>query len=572
MNSTFIRILPLLALATGVGCGVLEPKSTSEEQAQPQKAVQASEATAAKPAASQLKAEEQKPEEQEEPIVMVQPQPMPTLPEAEAMPVPEPMPEPVAGAPASETPATEAGAEPAVAPVVADTTSEIQPAPPSEEPETIAKLQPAQPPQKTDADKKSMADELAGKGDNYFIVEIAEKDQTHPMYGQGHKLGMLLNGVQGKTIVMKRGETYDFDVRTDPLHDVYFSTSKQGWGGGTVVDGIKGQFTYKGIIKYAPNEKTPDVVYYQCRNHNSMGGKIIVVNKNTSKAEIDKLLAQDKKSRAAAGASTAKKATVSEARVKQKLSFADMMFMSKGTSRVNASDNAAAKKMLVDAKTKLTSARKALTSGQNAHALEMADEVLRLIGSASRLVPSEEVLAEQKERYLEILDAVKNFEVSHKEAYEDTLKKRGEKAAVQYDKKQINKLLADAKVFADKKQYTKAIPLLEQAENIVTSAINVMLDSQTIVYDLNFETAEEEYEYELKRFKSYEELVPVAIEQKRPAPGAVKLMDGFVAKGRSQRDSAIAKAKEGDFPTAIAMMLSATTQVRRALRIAGVSQ
>ena len=104
----------------------------------------------------------------------------------------------------------------------------------------------------------------------------------------------------------------------------------------------------------------------------------------------------------------------------------------------------------------------------------------------------------------------------------------------------------------------------------MTSAINMMLDSKTLVYDVKFDTAEDEYAYELKRFTSYEELVPVAIERKKPAPGAVKLMDGFVKKGRNQRADAIKKAAEGDYPTAIAMMLSATTQVRRALRIAGV--
>ena len=99
-----------------------------------------------------------------------------------------------------------------------------------------------------------------------------------------------------------------------------------------------------------------------------------------------------------------------------------------------------------------------------------------------------------------------------------------------------------------------------------------MLNAQTIVYDLNFKTAEEEYNYEAKRFKSYEELVPVAIEQKKPAPGAVKLMDSFVEKGRFQQQEAIKKAKSGDFPVAITMMQSATEQIRRALRIAGVSQ
>ena len=551
MTVKFSPVLPLLALLLTTACSMLD-------EAQPEAPADVVELTpepaSQPPVAKTVETETESKQEADEPIVMVQPQPIPTIPEAKAMPMPEPMPVPSA----EGEPVTETVVEPA------DITTDIQPAP-TAKPDTAPK-----PAVATGVVKKAMSDELAGKGDNYFIIEIAEKDNTHPAYGIGHKLGMVLNGVQGKTIFMRRGETYEYDIRTDPLHDVYFSTSKQGWGGGVVVDGIKGQFTYKGIIKYQPDEKTPDVIYYQCRNHNTMGGKIFVVDKNTDQAKINKLIADDKKT--ATKAVTKQKTKVSAARVKQKLSFADMMFMSKGTKRVNSSNHADAKQKLGEAKTKLASARKLLTSGDNAMALEMADEVLRLIGAASRLVPSEVVLAEQNERYLEILDAVENFRKSHKNTYASTVKKRGKKAAVEIDNKEMDTLLADAKTEADKKQYLKAIPLLEKAESIVTSAINVMLDSQTIVYDLNFETAEEEYLYELGRFKGYADLVPVAIARKRPAPGAVKLMDGFVVKGESQRADAMKKAEAGDFPTAIAMMLSATNNVRRALRIAGVSQ
>ncbi len=460
----------------------------------------------------------------DEPIVMVQPLPITTIPEVTEMP--------------------------------ADVTSEIQPAPVDKPAEA----------KKPDVSSKKL-------DPNYYIVTVAEKNESHPSFGKGHILGFSLDDVQGKTIAMRRGERYQFDVRTDVLHDVYFSTSPVGWGGGVVIDGIKGQFTYKGIIEITPDNKMPDVIYYQCQNHSAMGGKIFVVNKDASEAKINKLIASVKISTASAGKSSkATKAKVSIAKLKQKMTFADMMLVSKGTKRVDASNNKEAKNMLNSAREKMGKARKHLSSGDNEKALAFADDVLRLIGTSSRLVPSEEVLEERNARYMELLDSVKNFEQSHKISKDQTVKTRGKQAVVDYDKKEVTSLLQEAKTFADTRKYLKAIPLLEKAENIVTSAINVMLDSQTIVYDLNFETAEEEYQYELKRFAGYEELVPVAIARKKPAPGAVKLMDGFVVKGRSQRDDAIKKAKQGDFPTAIAMMLSATTQVRRALRIAGVSQ
>lgn len=495
-----------------------EPSATGEEESSA-----AGEESSAKEKEQQAKAKEGD-VSTDEPIVMVQPLPITTIPEVTKMP--------------------------------ADVTPETQPAPVDK---------PAEPKKSAVTSKKL--------DPNYYIVTVSEKNESHPSFGKGHPLGFLLDDVQGKTIAIRRGERYEFDVRTDVLHDVYFSSSPVGWGGGVVVDGIKGQFIYKGVIEITPNDKTPDVIYYQCQNHSAMGGKVFVVNKGTSEAKINKLIASVKISTANAGKSTkATKAKVSIAKLKQKMTFADMMLMSKGTQRVETSNNKEAKNMLNSAREKMGEARKQLSSGNNDKALVLADDVLRLIGTSSRLVPSAEVLEERNTRYMELLDSVKNFEQSHKVSRDQTVKARGKQAAVDYDKKEVASLIEEAKTFADTRKYVKAIPLLEKAENIVTSAINVMLDSQTIVYDLNFETAEEEYNYELKRFTGYEELVPIAIARKKPAPGAVKLMDGFVVKGRSQRDDAIKKAKQGDFPTAIAMMLSATTQVRRALRIAGVSQ
>lgn len=411
------------------------------------------------------------------------------------------------------------------------------------------------------------------KGPNEFIITVGQKDPSHPFYGQGSPMGFLVDNVEGKTIVLRRGKTYTFDVETNPKHDVYFSTNHVGWGGGVVTHGIKGQFTYKGTITVTPDENTPDVMYYACRNHSTMGGKVYVVDKNATDAQIKKLLASSNKESGKGEVEAAPKTeSIPESKVKQKIAFAEMMMSAKAAKRVMASSNKEAKSILSSAKKKVSDAKGLLASGDRQKALAYADESLRLVSEASRLVPSEEVINVQRTRYNELLDAIKNFKQSHKETYERTVSQRGAAAGVDYDRERVDILLNEAKGFADKGEYKIAAQYLENAELMITTAIHGMLNAQTIVYDLNFKTAEEEYNYEAKRFKSYEELVPVAIEQKKPAPGAVKLMDSFVEKGRFQQQEAIKKAKSGDFPVAITMMQSATEQIRRALRIAGVSQ
>ncbi len=111
-----------------------------------------------------------------------------------------------------------------------------------------------------------------------FSVVSATKDKTHPDYGKGLDTGFVVNGVQGGTLVLVRGKTYAFDVDTGVMHDFYFSKNPIGYGMATIKNGVKGQFTYKGVVTFTPSADTPDTIYYACRNHKNMGGEIHVVN------------------------------------------------------------------------------------------------------------------------------------------------------------------------------------------------------------------------------------------------------------------------------------------------------
>ncbi|TAN78879.1 MAG: hypothetical protein EPN14_06250 [Gallionella sp.] len=111
-----------------------------------------------------------------------------------------------------------------------------------------------------------------------FSVVTETKDKTHPHYAEGVESGFTVNGVQGRTLTLVRGKTYTFEVDTGVTHDFYFSTKPIGWGMDTLTAGIKGQYTYKGIVTFKPAAETPDTVYYSCRNHKYMGGDIRIVN------------------------------------------------------------------------------------------------------------------------------------------------------------------------------------------------------------------------------------------------------------------------------------------------------
>jgi hypothetical protein len=401
---------------------------------------------------------------------------------------------------------------------------------------------------------------------NRFVVSVAVKEASHPAYGKGHSLGFSVNGVSGKKLVVERGKTYIFDVKTDPKHDVYLSAKEIGWGGTPITEGVEGAYTYKGEMTFTPTASTPDKVYYACRNHPYMGAVIHVVNPGETVDLGEQPAASSEK------AGQVKKAVVTESKVKQKLMFAEMMVNAQGAKRVMASQNDEAKQLVGKARQSLADGKAKSSAGALPEALALAERSLALMNEATTLVPSEEEMAQLAETYKGLLAEIQDYEKSHKTNYARMVKAGNAPAEAGYDEAKFAAMKAEAQALADKGNYVRANALLQQAQQIVTVALHKMLHSKTIVYDLNFETPADEYEYELKRYIGYEELIPVAIEAKKPAPGALKLMESFVEKARKRRAEAEQKAAENDYGSAIAMMQQATKTVRRALRMVGVTQ
>ncbi|WP_455366349.1 hypothetical protein [Kaarinaea lacus] len=539
-NKALVVLLVFLSVSF-VGCSFIEEKETVESEKQDEAPAQLetakvseSESASAEQNVSGQPAEETK----EEPVVEVIPSQTGQEPELTVEPIAAP--EPTEMEPETTKPAT------------------------SEPAETIAKISPAITEEKPATESEAQIP--VSTGPDHFVITAKKKDKTHPFYGKGHQMGFLVNNEQGKEIVLERGKTYRFDVATDPMHDVYISLKEIGWGSTPYSEGIEGMYTYKGTMTITPGENTPDYLFYSCRNHPYMGGKIHIVDPGQT--------VQIAKTTAAAGAvvSAAQDEQVSKADVNQKIMFADMLLKSKNSQSVLKSNISDAVELHKKAESELQSAKANLAAGKTADAYAQAESAIAMLKQSTKLVPNESALERLKHQYKELQASIKDFEASHKENYERTLKKQGKDAAVDYDKDQVVKLKASAEEASKKGDYVKANKDLEEAQHLITVALHKMLNEQTIVYDLNFETPQEEYEYELKRFQGYEELVPIAVEQKKPAEGARKLMESFVKKGQDLRDRAVQAAKDGDYPTAIAMLQDATKDVRRGLRMVGVMQ
>jgi hypothetical protein len=128
----------------------------------------------------------------------------------------------------------------------------------------------------------------------FITVELAEKQPDHPSYGRGSKLGYTLNSqAGGATLVLRRGTLYQFIV-VAPAHPFYLTRSKTGGpqdGDEPLLSPNATPITGSGRAwldlraNHADSLVPVDLqlvaqteLYYQCRNHPYMGGRVRIVS------------------------------------------------------------------------------------------------------------------------------------------------------------------------------------------------------------------------------------------------------------------------------------------------------
>lgn len=398
-----------------------------------------------------------------------------------------------------------------------------------------------------------------------FEVTESTKDQTHPHYGEGSKLGFVVNGVQGKTLVVVRGKTYKFWVHTNPMHDFYLTLEPMGWGTGTLTEGVKGNFTYRGVVTFTPTAATPDVVYYGCRNHQFMGGAIHVVNPGEeAQMKLDEPAA-------AAGSAQKKLPEIDKNELGQRLNFATaFIFNSDAANRISNGNNAEAKAKYADALDKINKATDAYNADDLQEAKSKLEDAMDLMTAAAKLVPSETMQQRAKAKNEDLIVGVMSLEASYKKNREDMLKKGEARNIPALDSDRIHKRIDDARMLSDKGKYEEANKILTDVMSEISGALNGLLANSTMSYEMKFKTPDEEYAYELEHYASLEKAIPLAVEQKQPSQQAFNLMETYVSKAKDKREQAAVAAKQGNLVDALENIKDGILQLETALRLIGV--
>lgn len=248
-----------------------------------------------------------------------------------------------------------------------------------------------------------------------------------------------------------------------------------------------------------------------------------------------------------------------------KLDYAEGVIMNaRNMAHIQESGNEEAKNLLSMAQDEMQQARKAQQDGDFEAADKLTTSALKHFTSARSKAPREDNdLAYQKRRYQDLQKQVETYkEWSHSSSQLD--------ASTQAEMDHALAEIEKAAQFAAKDDYTKANEFLGMALNIIIKVKNDSLKVRTFSYDLNFETAIDEYKYELSRNDDYLRLLPVAISQRQPSPGIQNLMTRYADQATIKRHDAEMMFAQKQFEKAVAALQDSTKDLVNALKIAGV--
>lgn len=221
------------------------------------------------------------------------------------------------------------------------------------------------------------------------------------------------------------------------------------------------------------------------------------------------------------------------------------------------------------ARTLYNRANEAFNAGNMVWAGAFLDEALSVMEDAARLASDPlQVETKQRARYAELMEDVRAFDAT----YQDVRKGMPPKDIKKYDAEiePTRALIHRAQTLVRDGQYPEGSELLEKVHAIYISVLNELLASTAFVYDTNFKSPVEEFDYELARYRSYEELIPIARAQFKPDEYTLKLSDRFVQEARTALGTAEKQAADGDHPAAIKTLQEATKRLQTALRTIGL--
>lgn len=209
----------------------------------------------------------------------------------------------------------------------------------------------------------------------------------------------------------------------------------------------------------------------------------------------------------------------------------------------------------------------ASAAGNSEQADKLGKKATKMMFMAVRLAESDEVIEVKHERdYMRRLESVNALMDAHQRVgTEDELG-----TSFSQTREVIRKQVAKAEELHHQDQLEEARERLDAAYVALKLSIQAARHGQTRVRSLDFASKEEEYEHELTRNETHQDLVSLFMQDSNTSEGMKKMVKNFLGKARELRKQAEEQAGEGDYDAAVNGLSESTGQLVRALRTVGI--
>lgn len=240
---------------------------------------------------------------------------------------------------------------------------------------------------------------------------------------------------------------------------------------------------------------------------------------------------------------------------------------SSAAKKIDESGNPAALDLKVQATSHFDNARRANDGGDTETAQAEMKEAIRLMTAAVQAANGD-VMVSNKEandyaRRRESIEALAS-------AHDRIASEKGEKSMNRELQDRVASDIATADALLDAGKPDDARAALDATYEVVKASLENLRGGDTLVRELNFETKEDEYEYELDRNDTHQMLIKVLLAEKMANSPMRASAEKFIGNAEDLRSQAEGAAGKKEFEEAIELLEQSTKELIRAIRSAGI--
>ncbi|MEH6471626.1 MAG: hypothetical protein V7752_10260 [Halopseudomonas sp.] len=251
--------------------------------------------------------------------------------------------------------------------------------------------------------------------------------------------------------------------------------------------------------------------------------------------------------------------------LQQKLSLMQRMLEnSSSTRRIINGDNPLAQQRLDFARDHVSVAEKAIASGQLGSASEKIEQAMKLYSTAAATVADATDKGDaQHTRFNELSVSIESFRLYVQKAVVQS----NEPSPL--DQQQLSSMMQLAAQLGQHQHYGEANDVLNEAYMLTITAVSALKGGTTIVYSTELDTPEQQYQYELERYKGLMQLYKMVIPEGK-APAKYNWTKKSLGKSEKAFNKANHLAKQSDYPQALEQLDQATKDLTKMLRLLGL--